>query len=130
MGVVYAAPHAGTAAAVKLIRSEYAADALSLIHRAGIIHRDLKPGNVILSPNGPKALDFGIVRALDETAITVTHVFVGSSGWASPDQYRGIEIGPASDVYGWGRSPRRRDGSAATGNWLRGGHSPPGPAGR
>ena len=173
MGVVYAATHAGTRAAVKLIRSEYAADvhfrerfrrevallsrvegacvsrflaadteaarpwlatsyvpgptlnahigrsgplrgsallsvaigvaeALTVIHSAGVIHRDLKPSNVILSPEGPKVLDFGIARALDETAITVTHVFVGSSGWASPEQYQGHQIGPASDVYGWG----------------------------
>lgn len=78
------------------------AEALAVIHRAGVVHRDLKPGNVIVSPEGPKILDFGIARAFDGTAITVTNAFVGSFGWASPEQYRGLEIGPASDVYSWG----------------------------
>ncbi|WP_131769722.1 serine/threonine-protein kinase, partial [Candidatus Protofrankia californiensis] len=41
------------------------AAALTAIHSAGIVHRDLKPSNVVLSPFGPRVIDFGIARALD-----------------------------------------------------------------
>ncbi|MBB6120170.1 serine/threonine-protein kinase [Nocardiopsis algeriensis] len=79
-----------------------AAEALAQIHRHGIAHRDLKPANVILSATGPKVLDFGIARAVDETALTGTGVVTGSSGWISPQQYRGEPATFADDVFSWG----------------------------
>ncbi|MCW2938320.1 MAG: afsK16 [Actinomycetia bacterium] len=78
------------------------AEALAAIHAVGVVHRDLKPANVILSPDGPRVLDFGIARAADETAITRTGILTGSPGWISPEQYRGEEPGPAADVFALG----------------------------
>src|SRR5690606_27932144 len=71
------------------------------IHAAGVLHRDLKPSNVILAPDGPKVLDFGIARAVDETGLTRTGGLVGSPGWLSPERYRGVS-GPEADVFAWG----------------------------
>nr|WP_234401956.1 serine/threonine-protein kinase [Thermobifida halotolerans] len=78
------------------------AEALAAIHRAGIVHRDLKPANVLLSPQGPQVLDFGIARAADESGLTRTGGLVGSPGWISPEQYRGQAAGPPADVFAWG----------------------------
>ena len=78
------------------------AEALVHIHGQGVIHRDLKPANVILSPSGPKVLDFGIARAIDETALTRTGSVVGSSGWISPQHYKGEAASFADDVFAWG----------------------------
>ncbi|MFL1427514.1 MULTISPECIES: serine/threonine-protein kinase [unclassified Nocardiopsis] len=77
------------------------ADALATLHRVGVVHRDLKPGNVILSPTGPKVLDFGIARAVEETAITRTGGLVGTPGWIAPEQYRGRPATERSDIHAW-----------------------------
>ncbi|MFE1810439.1 serine/threonine protein kinase [Streptomyces sp. NPDC059533] len=76
------------------------AEALAAIHRADLVHRDLKPGNVLLSDQGPKVIDFGIARAGDATAVTRTGVAVGTVGYMAPEQLRG-QAGPPSDVYAW-----------------------------
>lgn len=78
------------------------AEALMRIHGQGVVHRDLKPANVILSPSGPKVLDFGIARAIDETALTRTGSVVGSSGWISPQHYKGEAATFADDMFAWG----------------------------
>lgn len=78
-----------------------AAEALTAIHAAGVVHRDLKPGNVILGPDGPKVLDFGIARAVEETALTRTGRVVGTPGWIAPEQYRGEDATGYSDVFAW-----------------------------
>jgi hypothetical protein len=78
------------------------AEALTAIHGAGVVHRDLKPGNVILSPGGPRVLDFGIARTVDGTALTRTGGLVGTPGWTSPEQYAGGEATDRSDMFAWG----------------------------
>lgn len=78
------------------------ASALRDIHAAEVVHRDLKPSNVILSVASPVVIDFGIAAAADATALTSTGSILGSVGWMAPQQIRGLEVGPAVDVFAWG----------------------------
>ncbi|GAB2844123.1 hypothetical protein GCM10027176_54750 [Actinoallomurus bryophytorum] len=78
------------------------AEALTSIHRAGVVHRDLKPSNVLLTPDGPRVIDFGIARAAEGGTVTRTGTPVGSPGYLSPEQATGAESGPAGDVFSLG----------------------------
>ncbi|MFD9306736.1 MDR family MFS transporter [Streptomyces sp. NPDC060048] len=77
--------------------------ALQAVHEAGLIHRDLKPSNVLVTVDGPRVIDFGIARAMDSLAgdslLTNTGMLIGSPGFMSPEQVRGLELTPASDVF-------------------------------
>lgn len=77
------------------------AEGLAAIHRVGLVHRDLKPSNVILGPEGPRIIDFGVVKDGEATSFTRTNATVGSPGWMAPEQFRNGEISPAADVFTW-----------------------------
>ncbi|MEV5409030.1 WD40 repeat domain-containing serine/threonine-protein kinase [Thermopolyspora sp. NPDC052614] len=77
------------------------ATALAAVHEAGVIHRDLKPGNVILGPDGPRVIDFGIARVEGTTLTDNDGQLIGTPPYMSPEQVNG-EGGPASDVWAWG----------------------------
>src|SRR5215213_8018137 len=77
---------------------------LDYAHRAGVIHRDVKPGNLLVS-NGmgvTKLADFGIAKAAEQTRITQVGSVLGTAAYLSPEQARGEEAGPASDIYSLG----------------------------
>jgi len=78
------------------------AEALSAIHRSGLVHRDLKPSNIVLTDNGPRVIDFGIARALEDASLTATGVVIGTPGYLSPEQVTGTAIGPPSDMFALG----------------------------
>jgi serine/threonine protein kinase len=78
------------------------AEALAAIHGAGVVHRDLKPSNVLLAPDGPRVIDFGIARAADATALTGSGVRVGSPHFMAPEQVEGRALSPAVDVFALG----------------------------
>ncbi|WP_433191185.1 serine/threonine protein kinase [Actinoallomurus sp. CA-150999] len=79
------------------------ATALTAIHQARLIHRDLKPSNVLLSPVGPRVIDFGIARALDATGqLTRSGTVIGTPGYIAPELLAGGRPLPAADVFCWG----------------------------
>ncbi|SPT54384.1 Serine/threonine-protein kinase pknB [Actinomyces bovis] len=80
-------------------------NALEYSHRAGIVHRDIKPGNIMLTSTGDvKVMDFGIARAIEDSAATVTqtHSVVGTAQYLSPEQARGELVDARSDLYSTG----------------------------
>ncbi|MEW2524472.1 protein kinase [Streptomyces sp. NPDC047071] len=79
------------------------AQALGTVHLAQVLHRDLKPGNVLLAPDGPRLIDFGIAQAFDATALTAAGMIVGTPGYLAPEQLLGSHaVVPASDVFALG----------------------------
>ncbi|MFJ2741066.1 serine/threonine-protein kinase [Streptomyces sp. NPDC087440] len=78
------------------------AEGLVAVHEAGVVHRDLKPSNILLSPKGPRIIDFGIAWATGASTLTHVGTAVGSPGFLAPEQVRGAAVTPATDVFALG----------------------------
>ena len=91
------------------------ADALSAAHKAGIIHRDIKPENIMLRPDGyVKVLDFGLAKLSEQAAPAVaaeaptiqvrtgSGIVIGTAGYMSPEQARGLGVDHRSDIFSLG----------------------------
>ncbi|MEU3014168.1 serine/threonine-protein kinase [Nocardia asteroides] len=91
-----------TVSGLKLLATGLAM-ALLEIHRTGLVHRDLKPSNILLTNDGPRVIDFGIARALeDDVTLTATGAVLGSPAYMSPEQAECRTLTAASDVFAVG----------------------------
>ncbi|NKX56445.1 serine/threonine-protein kinase [Arthrobacter mobilis] len=83
-------------------------DTLGFIHRRSVVHRDVKPGNIVMAryfddeEPRPKLADFGIARMLDGPQPDGPDASLGTAAYLSPEQVRGADVGPPSDVYSLG----------------------------
>ncbi|MFE9242418.1 protein kinase [Nocardiopsis sp. NPDC006938] len=75
--------------------------ALAAIHGAGIVHRDFTPANIMLAPDGPRVIDFGVARAL-EGAGTLSSALIGTPRYMAPEQIEGRPSTSAIDLFAWG----------------------------
>ncbi|WP_141579923.1 peptidylprolyl isomerase [Actinomadura sp. WMMA1423] len=92
----------GAASPEELVRLAIGtATALAAIHEAGVVHRDFKPANVLLGPDGPKVIDFGVARPLEATSATLTGA-VGTPAYMAPEQVAGTAGGAPLDMFAWG----------------------------
>ncbi len=79
------------------------AGALAAVHRLGLVHRDIKPANILMSTAGEAKLsDFGIARDLEAEHLTAAADVIGTAAYLSPEQARGADVGPPTDIYALG----------------------------
>jgi tetratricopeptide (TPR) repeat protein len=78
------------------------ADGLAKAHAAGVVHRDVKPGNLILTEDAVKIVDFGLATFSSALQLTLEGTTLGTAAYMSPEQSRGEDVDPATDVWAAG----------------------------
>ena len=78
------------------------AEGLAKAHALGVVHRDIKPGNLIVTDDGVKVLDFGLAKFADAVKLTLEGSTVGTAAYMSPEQVRGEEADARSDIWALG----------------------------
>jgi len=76
-------------------------EALEAVHSAQVVHRDMKPNNVLMSPEGPVLIDFGIAHGMADPRLTATGLVVGTPGYLAPELINGQNPSAATDLWGW-----------------------------
>jgi hypothetical protein len=97
--------------------------ALGAVHAAGMVHRDFKPGNVLLGPDGPVVIDFGLAAVPGMTTVLSGEAAIGTPAFMAPEQLAGTRVTAAADMWSWavtmvfagtGELPFRGDSLTAT----------------
>ena len=87
-------------AAVRMLAGT--AGGIDALHGAGLVHRDIKPANILLDGDTPYVSDFGLAKDSQASNLTRPGQALGSLDYMSPEQIRGEDVSPATDIYALG----------------------------